>query len=108
MARAFDSTAGSAIPSRGAWRLRIEIGGAVQGVGFRPFVYRLAKMYHLTGWVLNDPGGVVLLHDADDYGAPGAWRATVGALPAILDEVAARGLRPEALRSAAHVQSSGR
>jgi peptidoglycan-N-acetylglucosamine deacetylase len=55
-----------------------------------------------------DLGAVVLLHDADDYSAPGSWRATVGALPAILDEAAARGLRPEAVRSAAHVQPSGR
>ena len=54
-----------------------------------------------------DGSGIVLLHDADDYGAPGSWRATVGALPAILDEIAARGLRPEAVRSGAHLQRSG-
>jgi hydrogenase maturation protein HypF len=39
-------------------RLRIEIHGAVQGVGFRPFVYRLATEYALTGWVINDTRGV--------------------------------------------------
>ncbi|HWK25475.1 MAG TPA: polysaccharide deacetylase family protein [Solirubrobacter sp.] len=38
------------------------------------------------------PGGVILLHDADDYSAPGSWRATTGALPRILDGLAARGL----------------
>ncbi len=32
--------------------------GQVQGVGFRPFVYRLASELHLTGWVLNDARGV--------------------------------------------------
>jgi len=32
--------------------------GQVQGVGFRPFVYRLASGLHLTGWVLNDARGV--------------------------------------------------
>jgi peptidoglycan/xylan/chitin deacetylase (PgdA/CDA1 family) len=37
-------------------------------------------------------GDVVLLHDADFYGAPGSWRATTAALPRILEEVAARGL----------------
>jgi len=37
---------------------------------------------------------VVLLHDADDYGAPGSWRATAAALPAILAAVDAAGLRP--------------
>ncbi|MEK7315078.1 MAG: hydrogenase maturation protease, partial [Candidatus Eisenbacteria bacterium] len=39
-------------------RLRVEIRGAVQGVGFRPFVYRLATELSLEGWVLNDARGV--------------------------------------------------
>jgi peptidoglycan-N-acetylglucosamine deacetylase len=41
-------------------------------------------------------GAVLLLHDADDYSAPGSWRRTVAALPAILDALAARGLQPVA------------
>jgi hydrogenase maturation protein HypF len=41
-------------------RLRLEIGGAVQGVGFRPFVYRLARDLDLNGWVLNDSRGVFI------------------------------------------------
>jgi hydrogenase maturation protein HypF len=32
--------------------------GIVQGVGFRPFVYRLAHEHDLTGWVRNTPAGV--------------------------------------------------
>lgn len=39
-------------------RLRIHIKGTVQGVGFRPFVYRLATELDLSGWVRNSPGGV--------------------------------------------------
>ena len=38
-------------------RLHILVGGQVQGVGFRPFVYRLADELNLTGWVVNDAGG---------------------------------------------------
>jgi hydrogenase maturation protein HypF len=40
---------------------RFRIGGRVQGVGFRPFVYRLAHFYALTGWVRNN-GGDVEIH----------------------------------------------
>jgi len=42
----------------GALDLRIH--GVVQGVGFRPFVYRLAKRHALAGWVLNGESGVVV------------------------------------------------
>lgn len=40
-------------------RLRVMIHGAVQGVGFRPFVYRLAVERGLDGWVGNTPQGVM-------------------------------------------------
>jgi hydrogenase maturation protein HypF len=43
-----------------AQRLRITLRGAVQGVGFRPFVYRLATEMALTGWVLNSSSGLVV------------------------------------------------
>jgi len=39
-------------------RAKIKINGIVQGVGFRPFIYRLAKEYQLLGWVLNSVKGV--------------------------------------------------
>ncbi|GAB4432801.1 MAG: carbamoyltransferase HypF [Anaerolineae bacterium] len=41
-------------------RLCVEITGAVQGVGFRPFVYRLATQLALTGWVINNSQGVFI------------------------------------------------
>ena len=41
-------------------RLQMRILGIVQGVGFRPFVYRLATQLELNGWVLNDGNGVTL------------------------------------------------
>jgi len=37
---------------------RIRVAGIVQGVGFRPFVWRLAHELQLTGWVRNDAAGV--------------------------------------------------
>jgi hydrogenase maturation protein HypF len=36
----------------------LKISGIVQGVGFRPFIFALAKRYHLAGWVRNTSEGV--------------------------------------------------
>ncbi|MEM9899688.1 MAG: acylphosphatase, partial [Pseudomonadota bacterium] len=47
-------------------RRRIRVRGAVQGVGFRPFVWKTANELSLTGWVLNDTSGVL----AEVEGAP--------------------------------------
>ncbi|MGS0728934.1 acylphosphatase, partial [Shewanella sp. 0m-11] len=41
-------------------RLHIKITGIVQGVGFRPYVYRLAHELNLTGSVLNNSEGVTI------------------------------------------------
>ena len=41
-------------------RYKIRVRGIVQGVGFRPFIYRLAKEHNLTGYVLNDSEGVLI------------------------------------------------
>ncbi len=41
------------------------ITGAVQGVGFRPFVYRLARELGVSGWVKNDAQGVTVEAHAD-------------------------------------------
>ena len=38
----------------------IHVKGIVQGVGFRPFVYRMAKKYLINGWVLNATDGVFI------------------------------------------------
>ncbi|MGP0103132.1 MAG: carbamoyltransferase HypF [Solirubrobacteraceae bacterium] len=41
-------------------RVRARVEGVVQGVGFRPFVHRLAHEHALSGWVRNDEHGVLL------------------------------------------------
>ncbi len=47
---------------------RYQIRGIVQGVGFRPFVFRTAERHAVGGWVRNDSEGVVL----EVQGPPGA------------------------------------
>jgi hydrogenase maturation protein HypF len=44
---------------------RFRVKGLVQGVGFRPFVYRLACELGLGGWVCNDPAGVLIHAEGD-------------------------------------------
>ncbi len=50
-------SAGSAV---GEGSIRVRIAGIVQGVGFRPFVFQLARQYELKGWVRNQADGVVI------------------------------------------------
>ena len=45
--------------------LDIQVKGIVQGVGFRPFVYRTAKKYLVNGWVLNATDGVFIHAEAE-------------------------------------------
>jgi hydrogenase maturation protein HypF len=47
-------------------RLRINISGVVQGVGFRPFIYRLAQELLLNGYVLNDASGVLIEAEGEE------------------------------------------
>jgi hydrogenase maturation protein HypF len=59
-------------------RVRVRVEGVVQGVGFRPYVYRLARGHGLGGWVLNDERGVEL----EAEGEADAVQAFLAALPA--------------------------
>ncbi|MEW6524811.1 MAG: carbamoyltransferase HypF [Bacillota bacterium] len=49
-------------------RWRLEVSGVVQGVGFRPYVVRLAHSLGLTGWVANDAAGVTIEAEGDPGG----------------------------------------
>ncbi|HUJ15955.1 MAG TPA: carbamoyltransferase HypF [Thermoanaerobaculia bacterium] len=57
---------------------RIEVRGTVQGVGFRPFVYQLARRIGVNGRVRNDSRGVVI----DAFGAAGSLDDFIEALEA--------------------------
>ena len=91
---------------------RWRIAGRVQGVGFRPFVYRLAHHLELTGWVRNN-GGVVEIHAQGPaerlraFGDALLARAPAAARPRLLDEQPANVVPSDAFRilaSATEVQ----
>ncbi len=65
-------------PDTHAEAVRLRITGVVQGVGFRPFVHRLALREGIRGWVRNTAGAVEIHAE----GEPGALEAFAGALAA--------------------------
>ncbi len=48
--------------------LHLIVSGRVQGVGFRPFIYRLGQTHNLSGWVRNCSGQVEI-HIQGEYQA---------------------------------------
>lgn len=63
--------------AQGMMRRHIRIRGIVQGVGFRPYIYRLANEHGLTGFVLNDSEGVLI----EVQGSPEQVKAFAAELP---------------------------
>ena len=57
---------------------RITVSGLVQGVGFRPFIHRLAARNGLEGWVRNEAGEVTIVVE----GIPESIHAFLGAVEA--------------------------
>ncbi|MFC1899895.1 acylphosphatase, partial [Chloroflexota bacterium] len=47
-------------------QVKIGVRGVVQGVGFRPFIYRLAHKHNLKGWVRNTSGKVEIEIEGDE------------------------------------------
>jgi hydrogenase maturation protein HypF len=64
------------LTTRPARRVRVRVEGVVQGVGFRPFVHRLAGELGLAGGVLNDARGV----EIEAEGTPAAVEEFLGRL----------------------------
>jgi hydrogenase maturation protein HypF len=65
-------------------RTKLTVRGRVQGVGFRPAVYRVARGLGLTGWVMNSPEGVVV----EVQGEPSAVDSFPGELRSALPPLA--------------------
>ena len=60
---------------------RIRVLGVVQGVGFRPYAYRLARAHRLVGWVVNDTRGVEIHVEGSDEAIEGFLRDLPAAAP---------------------------
>ena len=88
---------------------RIEVRGTVQGVGFRPWIYRLAVEEGLSGRVRNDAQGVTI----EAFGRPEALEAFLRRLgkeappAALLREVSEEPIPTEPLAGFAIVPSEG-
>jgi hydrogenase maturation protein HypF len=77
-------------------RARVRVQGTVQGVGFRPYVHRLARELGLAGYVLNDSRGVLVeIEGAADGIAAFVARLAPEAPPlAVLEDVLVSDLKP--------------
>lgn len=77
-------------------RVRLRLRGAVQGVGFRPFVYRLACSMSVTGWIANDAAGVTIEAESDDATLTRFVAALAAEAPprAVLHETAMEAIEP--------------
>src|SRR4051794_33005335 len=71
-------------------RVRARVEGTVRGVGFRPFVYRLASELSLAGFVFNDEQGVLLEVEGDDAEVDGFLRRLAEEAPPLASVEAAR------------------
>jgi hydrogenase maturation protein HypF len=77
-------------------RRRVRVRGVVQGVGFRPFVYGLARKHALGGFVLNDGEGVVIEAEGDSDSLDRFTAALVAEAPTLasVEGVDAEALQP--------------
>ena len=79
----------------------IRVTGIVQGVGFRPFVWRLAQQLNLSGWVRNGAQGVEILAQGRTADIDELLTRLHSEAPALacVDAVQAQDATPSALHS---------
>jgi hydrogenase maturation protein HypF len=77
-------------------RRRVRVRGTVQGVGFRPFVYRRALELGLSGWVGNDGNGVLLEVEGTSRSVDALVSALRGEAPPLADvtDIEQEGVEP--------------
>ena len=87
---------------------RLVVRGVVQGVGFRPFVYRLAHRHGLAGWVANSSSGVVIEVDGTDAVLSAFERDLTAEAPVLarIESVASEAVEPEAAEHTAEPMSA--
>ena len=87
-------------PPMATERRRFRVAGVVQGVGFRPFVYGLARRHGLGGFVLNDGVGVVVEAEGPAAALEDFARALVREAPALarVDAVTGEAVPPRGER----------
>ena len=80
--------------------LEFRIRGIVQGVGFRPFVHRLAQRLDLSGWVRNEPGAVRIQVQGPEEGLRLFRRGLTESAPPLarIDGIEEEAVEPEGLR----------
>ncbi len=82
----------------------------MQGVGFRPFVYRIAQAHGIGGWVLNDARGVLIEAEGEDSSLQAFLETLRSDLPplAVISRLEVVGIAPRGEREFVIRQSSGR
>ena len=90
-------------------RVRLRVEGTVQGVGFRPYVYRLATELGIAGFVLNDELGVLVEAEGDERSVQTFLERLPAEAPplAAVERVTAEELAPGGEASFEIVQSEG-
>ena len=78
---------------------QIGVEGLVQGVGFRPFVYRLARNHGLHGWVVNRTDGLTIKVEGPAASLPGFMEDLRNLAPVVsqVDEITIEQDEPEGL-----------
>jgi hydrogenase maturation protein HypF len=66
-------------------KAKIALEGIVQGVGFRPFVHRLAESFHVSGWVANTSKGIIIEVEGDRKEVDGFYRQVLDSPPPMAD-----------------------